>query len=126
MRTGLDWPWAVRFHLAECSQCRGRSAIPNGLGSTTGLADDNGDLTDTYHYDAFGGSRSGTGSSDQAFKFTGEQQDADVANDLYYLRARYYDPAVGRFWSQDPVMLLQRYPYEITDKYTARRGGAGA
>lgn len=30
---------------------------------------------------------------------------------LHYLRARYYDPAVGRFLSEDPLPLLQRYPY---------------
>ncbi len=50
-------------------------------------------------------------------RFTGEQQDADVSG-LYYLRARYYDPALGRFWSEDPwggsaasPQTLNPYPY---------------
>ena len=33
------------------------------------------------------------------------------ASNLYYLRARYYDPATGRFLGQDPVPFLQRYSY---------------
>src|SRR3990172_2564924 len=57
-------------------------ASPRQFGSTTGLADSNGDLTDTYHYDAFGAAQPGTGSSEQAFRFAGEQQDDALANDL--------------------------------------------
>jgi RHS repeat-associated protein len=32
--------------------------------------------------------------------YRGEQYDADLG--LYYLRARYYNPATGRFLSRDP------------------------
>ena len=42
------------------------------------------------------------------FKFAGEQVDG---SGLQYLRARYYDLSTGRFLSQDPLPLLQRYPY---------------
>ena len=79
-----------------------------GLGSTTALTDDTGAVTDTYEYDVFGNIRAQTGSSANEFTYTGEQVDSA---DLQYLRARYYDPAVGRFLSQDPLPLLQRYPY---------------
>jgi uncharacterized protein RhaS with RHS repeats len=34
-----------------------------------------------------------------------------VASDLYYLRARYYDPESGRFLSQDPIRFPNRYAY---------------
>jgi RHS repeat-associated protein len=58
----------------------------------------------------------------QPFRFTGEQQDAEVARDLYYLRARYYDPEIGRFWSKDPfagwtveAQSLNRYPYVLNN-----------
>ena len=29
--------------------------------------------------------------------------ESDIETDLYYYRARYYDPAAGRFLSEDPV-----------------------
>jgi RHS repeat-associated protein len=42
------------------------------------------------------------------WSYTGEQNDP---TGLEYLRARYYDASTGRFLSQDPVPLLQRYAY---------------
>lgn len=72
----------------------------DGLGSTTDLTDDEGDVVDGYTYDVFGPIRSQSGSSENYWLFTGEQRDSESG--LYYLRARYYDPAIGRFLSQDP------------------------
>ena len=46
--------------------------------------------------------------------FTGEQYDAKARHDaggLYYLRARYYDPTIGRFLGRDPIPFLNRYTY---------------
>jgi RHS repeat-associated protein len=51
------------------------------------------------------GSRGGFGSP---FTFTGELLDA---NDLLYLRARYYSPALGVFTALDPVENGNRYQY---------------
>ena len=92
------------------------SATYDGLGSVTALTDDTGAATDTYAYDAFGAVRASTGSSDNPWLFTGEQQDADSG--LYYLRARYYDPATGRFLQVDPFpgflhepRTMARYAY---------------
>ncbi len=56
----------------------------------------------------FGAIRSQSGSSPNEFKFTGEQVDS---TGLQYLRARYYDPAIGRFLSQDPVPGGNLYAY---------------
>jgi len=44
--------------------------------------------------------RSHVGASANSYRFTGELQDTQAARELYYLRARYYDPALGRFLSR--------------------------
>ncbi len=53
--------------------------------------------------------RSQTGSSTNQWLFTGEQRDVDSS--FYCLRARYYDPAIGRFLTWDPVASKNRYTY---------------
>jgi len=63
------------------------------------LTDANGNVTDTYDYDAFGNLIARTGSTLNNYLFTGEQYDADLG--LYYLRARYQNTDTGRFWTQD-------------------------
>jgi RHS repeat-associated protein len=74
----------------------------DGLGSTRALANSAGVLTDTYDYEAFGEVLNETGTTDNNYKFTGEQFDSSL--DQYYLRARYYDQSVGRFTQQDTYM----------------------
>ena len=59
-----------------------------------------GALTDSEDYNAFGSVRASSGAS-SALGYTGEQSDASTG--LEYLRARYLDPAVGRFISADTV-----------------------
>ncbi len=53
-------------------------------------------------HDAFGATRTHTGTSANVWKFTGEQNDVTVNQSPYYLRARYYDPVIGRFFTRDP------------------------
>jgi RHS repeat-associated protein len=57
-------------------------------------------VIDTYEYDAYGNSFTVSGSTPNEFMYRGEQYDPDLG--LYYLRARYYNPATGRFMSRDP------------------------
>ena len=52
----------------------------------------------------------GSGSTANAFTFTGEQTDASTG--LEYLRARYYDPATGMFLSIDPLGDGYDYAYD--------------
>jgi RHS repeat-associated protein len=84
-------------------------------------------VTDTYTYDVLGAVRSRTGTSANEWRFTGELQDSRVARGLYYLRARYYDPALGRFLSRDPFMglvnspqSLNRYVYAVNNPVNLR------
>ena len=87
-------------------------AHSDGLGSIRLLTDANGNVAGRQQFDAYGASRSQSGAQ-LPFGFTGEQQDPESG--LVYLRARYYDPATGRFLSKDPLGLgggsTDLYPY---------------
>jgi RHS repeat-associated protein len=71
----------------------------DGLGSVRGLSDTSGNSVSTYSYDAFGKPDLTTGSADNDFLYRAEQQDPETG--LIYLRARYYDPSLGRFITRD-------------------------
>jgi len=98
--------------------------------STRALTDANVDpalvaVTDTYTYDAFGVLVASTGTTANAYRYTGEQYDANVG--FYYLRARYYNQGVGRFVSADPFLgcnvdpvSLHRYLYANADPVNKR------
>jgi RHS repeat-associated protein len=59
-----------------------------------------GSILATQSYSAFGSLLSQTGTSNNAQKYTGREQDAETG--FYYYRARYYDAVTGRFISEDP------------------------
>jgi RHS repeat-associated protein len=71
----------------------------DGLGTVRALADDVVVVTDTYTYDAWGVEVASTGTTENAFRFIGEQWDADL--EMYFLRARYLNVATGRFHTMD-------------------------
>jgi RHS repeat-associated protein len=58
---------------------------------------------ETLDYYPFGGIRIDSGSYSDQRKFAGQEYDSNTS--LEYMNARYYDPATGRFTSQDPVFL---------------------
>ena len=70
----------------------------NVHGDVAGVVSGYCTLETDYTYDAFGNS-SKTGSSENPFGYFGQYHDAETG--LIYLRARYYDPAAGRFISED-------------------------
>jgi RHS repeat-associated protein len=72
----------------------------DGGGSVRQLTNSAGQVTDKYEYDAFGHSFTLSGTTPNNYLYRGEQFDSDLG--LYYLRARYYNPATGRFTSRDP------------------------
>jgi RHS repeat-associated protein len=72
----------------------------DGGGNVRNLTNSAGAVTDQYEYDAFGNSFTKVGTTPNNYLYRGEQFDPDLG--LYYLRARYYNPATGRFMSRDP------------------------
>jgi RHS repeat-associated protein len=73
----------------------------DGLGSVTSLTNSSGAAAETYTYDSFGKVTASSGSLVNPFQYTGREFDSETG--LYYYRARYYDPSVGRFISEDPI-----------------------
>ena len=69
--------------------------------SVTALTDTSGGVVQEYDYDAFGNETTGAEylPGDNPFMYCGEYWDA--FNKTYYLRARHYDPRIGRFIAED-------------------------
>jgi RHS repeat-associated protein len=107
---GPSIPAGLRYYHAD------------GLGSTRLLTDDTAAVTDQLTYEAFGevDAAASVQTSDNAFLYTGEQFDPNSG--FYYLRARYMNPANGRFTQQDGFggfgedpQSLHKYTYASND-----------
>ncbi len=59
-------------------------------------------LASSYSYDAFGARIAPTPATTGRYGYTGGEIDTETG--LVYLRARYYDPTLGRFISPDPFL----------------------
>ncbi|BCX50344.1 conserved hypothetical protein [Haloferula helveola] len=103
----------------------------DGLGSVRALTNDAGEITESYTYEAYGqligllrlDGTSGlfvaadpSSTPHSPLLFTGEQWDADLG--MYFLRARYLNPATGRLHTQDTYegrngepLSLHKYAY---------------
>jgi RHS repeat-associated protein len=78
----------------------------DALGSVSALTNSSGAVQNSYLYDAWGQTRSQTGSVPNPFTYT--SREAGEAGTLFY-RARYYNPSVGRFLAED-AQQYQRGP----------------
>ncbi|MFC0514639.1 RHS repeat-associated core domain-containing protein [Mucilaginibacter angelicae] len=72
-------------------------------------------MIDSYTYDPFGTIIFHHGNTKQPFRFMGELGVESENSSLYYVRARYYDAANGRFLSKDT------YPYSLSNPQTLNR-----
>jgi RHS repeat-associated protein len=88
----------------------------DGHGSTRQLADGSGGVGGRYNYDAYGETLTGSTSPAQtSLLFCGEQFDSGL--EMYNLRARYYNPANGRFTQLDTFEGVNDDPHSL-HKYT--------
>jgi RHS repeat-associated protein len=103
--------------------------MADGHGSTRLLTDTNGVISDRYSYDAYGNALDFTFGTlnppRTAMLYSAERFDSDLQQ--YYLRARYYNPAIGRFGVQDQVdgtpndpLSLHKYAYCQNNPVNAR------
>lgn len=91
----------------------------NNIGNVQGITDELGTLVEAYRYDPYGKRLvlTGAGEDDEWYStddttavlsaignslaYTGQRLDAEIGR-MYY-KNRYYDPAIGRFMTRDPL-----------------------
>jgi RHS repeat-associated protein len=74
-------------------------AMTDAAGNATACAA--GVLCQQLGYDDYGNLSSGSSGTGEPYRFTGHRFDAETG--MYYYRARYYSPSLGRFMQMDPV-----------------------
>jgi RHS repeat-associated protein len=99
------------------------------MGNTSFLTDNAGAVIGSYAYSPFGQLIFSTGDLDNSLTWQGLFGVTGEANGLYYMRARYYDSATGRFISRDPLnsispKSLNSYQYALSNpmRHVSPRG----
>jgi RHS repeat-associated protein len=116
----------VFTHVVAASQTV-RYQHTDMLGSVISESDAVGNIISRSHYEPFG---KRIGGDKEGLGYTGHLQDKDLG--LTYMQARYYDPLIGRFYSNDPIGFtgevdtFNRYSYVANNpyKYTDPTGEA--
>ena len=80
-------------------------------GSVVAIVDESGNITHKYQYDEFGKVTQKEEADYNPFQYVGKYGVMYLNDHLYYMRARHYDPTIGRFLSEDPIWSTNLYPY---------------
>jgi RHS repeat-associated protein len=86
--------------------------LTDRMGAPYAIADAEGEVLESYEYSPFGGQTSLLSPvcsmlNSSRIGFIGREYDAEIG--LMYYRARYYDPGMGRFISEDPIGFGEEY-----------------
>ena len=73
--------------------------LQDEMQSTVFILDQNQTIKKSYRYDAFGSIIEETGEVENRLTYTGQMYDG--ISGQYYLRARFYNPKIGRFLQED-------------------------
>ena len=106
------------YGLTLISQGNSLYYIYNAHGDVVKYINQSGTVLRNYEYDAFGEEVNASATDVNPFRYAGQYFDSETGT--YYLRARYYSPALGRFtqadkhwntgnmlYGDDPLMLTQ-------------------
>lgn len=85
--------------------------LQNAHGDIVNLTSETGDKTKTYRYDAFGVEKNADENDINPFRYSGEYFAKETGT--IYLRARYYDPSIGRFITRDTVTGTPNDPLSL-------------
>jgi RHS repeat-associated protein len=95
---------------------------PDLLGTTAAKSNSSGGVTKRLRYAPFGleWGKTNAESGENEIGYTGHKHDKDIG--LTYMQARYYDPVIGRFYSNDPIGFrdmhsFNRYAYANNNPY---------
>ena len=83
-------------------------------GSTIATTDASQTIVRKYQYDAYGNILQQTpaaNTDDNPFRYVGQHGVQYEQANLYFMRARYYDPTIGKFLSEDPIWNTNLYAY---------------
>jgi RHS repeat-associated protein len=122
----LTGPAVDQVFAQEDASGRAWWLLTDDLGSVRDLVDNSGTVVNHISYDSYGNIVAQTNASATTrFLFAGRELDAETG--LYYDRARYYDPKLGRFLSEDPIRFLAgtnlyRYVHNSPVNRTDRHG----
>ena len=75
----------------------------DATGNTVAMTDGSQAVVNRYAYTPYGQIVGKAESVPQPFQYVGQYGVMAEPNGFYYMRARYYDPEVGRFVSEDPI-----------------------
>lgn len=82
-------------------------------GSVVAITDDTeeANVTHKYRYDAFGNIIQMDEADFNPYRYVGKFGVTYEDENLYFMHARYYDPSIGRFLSEDPIWSTNLYAY---------------
>lgn len=83
-------------------------------GSTIAVTDDGENIFSRYQYDAYGKilqQNPAAPTDNNPFRYVGQYGVQYEEANLYFMRARYYDPNTGKFLSEDPIWSTNLFAY---------------
>jgi RHS repeat-associated protein len=81
----------------------------DSLGSIIAISDERGEIANQYIYGPFGKTKKTKEGLENSFQFTGREYDETFG--VYFYRARFYDPSICRFISEDLLKNNNLYAY---------------